>query len=60
MLPGTINTAYWNRLYDLGERPGPFSCYGQINANSADKERNITNILYIRKWAHQIVKYAYH
>ena len=49
MLPGTINVAYSNRLYALGERPGPFLCYGQINANSAYKERNITNILYIGK-----------
>ena len=36
--------AYCNRLYDLGERLGPFSCYGRIKANSADKNLNVTNM----------------
>ena len=33
--------AYCNRLYDLKERQHPFSCYGQINANSAGKDLNV-------------------
>ena len=36
--------AYCNRLYDLGERHGPFSCYGQIKANRAGKSLIVTNI----------------
>ena len=38
--------AYWNTgmLYDFGERHGPFSCYGRIKANSADKDLHVTNI----------------
>ena len=35
---------YWNRLYDLVERHGPFSCYGRIKANSAGKNLKVTNI----------------
>ena len=35
---------YCNRLYNLGEMHGPFSCYGRIKANSAGKILNITNI----------------
>ena len=36
--------AYCNRLYDLKERQDPFSDYGQIKANSAGKNLNVTNI----------------
>ena len=38
--------AYCNRLhvYDLGQRHGPFSCYGRSKANSAGKNLNGTNI----------------
>ena len=36
--------AYCNWLYDLGERHGSFSFYGPIKANSAGKNRNVTNI----------------
>ena len=36
--------AYWNRVYNLKERQGPFSHYGRINANSADKNLNGTNV----------------
>ena len=36
--------AYCNRLYDLKERQGPFSCYGRVKANSAGKNLNVTNI----------------
>ena len=36
--------AYCNRLSDLGERRGFFSCYGRIKVNSASKNLNITNI----------------
>ena len=35
---------YCNRLYDLGQRHGPFSCYGRIKANNAGKNLNVTNI----------------
>ena len=31
------------RLYDLKERQDPFSCYGQIKANSAGKNLNDAN-----------------
>ena len=36
--------AHCNKLYDLGQRHGPFSCYGRIKANSADENLNVTNI----------------
>ena len=36
--------AYCNRLYDLGQKHGPFSCYNQIKANSAGENLNVTNI----------------
>ena len=36
--------AYCNRLYDLKERQDSFLCYGRINANSAGKNLNVTNI----------------
>ena len=36
--------AYCNRLYDLGEKHGPFLCYGRIRANSAGKDGNITKL----------------
>ena len=36
--------AYCNRLFDLRERHGPFSCYGRMKANSAGKNLNVTNI----------------
>ena len=29
---------------DFGGRPGPFTCYGGIKANSPAQELNITNI----------------
>ena len=32
------------KLYDLGGRQGPFSYYGQTEANSAGKELKVTNI----------------
>ena len=35
--------AYCNRLCDLGQRHCPFSCYGQIKANSAGKNPDVTN-----------------
>ena len=35
---------YCNRLYDLKETHGSFSCYGRIKANSAGKTFNVTNI----------------
>ena len=35
---------YCNRLYDLEQRYGLFPCYGQIKANSAGKNLNVTNI----------------
>ena len=31
------------RTADLVEKHGPFSCYGQIKANNAAKELNVTN-----------------
>ena len=46
--------AYCNRLYDLGQRYGPFLFHGRIKANSAGKNLNVTNIN--TKAAHQIVK----
>ena len=49
---------YCNRLYDLKERQEPFSCYGQIKANSAGKTLNVANIN--SKAAQQIVEHAYH
>ena len=36
--------AYCNKLYDLGERYGAFSCYGPIKANSPGENLNVTNI----------------
>ena len=45
--------AYWNRLYDVRERHGHLSCYGQIKANSAGTNLNVTNI---NMKAGQIVK----
>ena len=36
--------AYCNRLYDLKEGHGPFSCYGRIKANGASENLNVTNI----------------
>ena len=36
--------AYYNRLYDLGQRHGPFSCYDRIKANSTSENLNVTNI----------------
>ena len=39
-----LNGAYCNRLYDLGKRHGPFSCYGRIKVNSAGKNCNATNV----------------
>ena len=35
---------YCNRFNDLEERHDPFSCYGRIKANRADKSINVTNI----------------
>ena len=35
---------YCNRLYDLEERHGVFSCYGRIKTISAGKDLNVTNI----------------
>ena len=34
---------YCNRLYNLKERQGPFSCSGRINTNSAGKNLDVTN-----------------
>ena len=50
--------AYCNRLYDSKKKQDPFSCYGQIKANSASKNLNVTNE--IRKRAHQIIEHTYH
>ena len=36
--------AYCNRLGDLGERHGPFLCYGRIKANITGKYLDVTNI----------------
>ena len=36
--------AYCNRLYDLKERQEFFSCYDRIQAISAGKNLNVTNI----------------
>ena len=36
---------YCNRLYDLKESHSPVSCYGQIKANSAGKNLNVTNVV---------------
>ena len=44
LFQGSLIGVYCNRLYDLRERHGPFSCYGQIKANSAGKDLNVTNI----------------
>ena len=35
---------YCNRLYNLNESHGPFSCYGRSKANTAGKNPNVTNI----------------
>ena len=43
-LEKTVISTYCNRLYDLKESHSPFSCYGRIKANSADKNLNVTNI----------------
>ena len=58
MFEKSLIGAYCNRLYDLKERRGPFSCYGRIKAISAGKNLNVTNIN--TKRAHQIVEHAYH
>ena len=44
MLKKSLIGAYWNRLYDFGEKHSLFSCYGRITANSPGKELNVTNI----------------
>ena len=44
MFEKSVIGAYWNRLYDLGERHSVFSCCGQIKANSVGKYLNVTNI----------------
>ena len=44
MLKKNLIGAYRIRLYDLGERHGPFSCYGRIKANSTGKDIDVTNI----------------
>ena len=44
MFEKNLISAYCNRLYDLGERHGLFSCNGQIKANSAGKNLCVTNI----------------
>ena len=44
MFEKNLISAYCNRLYDLGERHGPFSCYGQIEANRAGKNLCVTDI----------------
>ena len=36
--------AYYNRLYDSGERHGSFLCCGRIKENSAGKDLNVLNI----------------
>ena len=36
--------AYGNRLYDLGKRHGPFTCYGLNKANTAGKDVIVTNV----------------
>ena len=36
--------AYYNRLYDSGERHGFFSCSGRIKENSVGKDLNVLNI----------------
>ena len=38
---------YRNGLYDLKESHSPFSCYGRIKANSADKNLDVTNAVLI-------------
>ena len=35
---------YCNMLYDLKKSHSPFSCYGQIKANSAGKNLDFTKI----------------
>ena len=44
MFENSLIGAYYNRLYELKERDGTFSCYGRIKANSAGKNLNVTNI----------------
>ena len=44
MFEKSVIGTYCNRLYDLKESHGPFSCYGRIKANSAGKNFNVTNI----------------
>ena len=44
LLEKSLIGTYCNRLYDLWKRHGPFSCYGQIIANSAGKNINVTNV----------------
>ena len=44
MLENSLEGAYFNRLYDSGERHGPLSCYGRIKANSAGKNLDVTDI----------------
>ena len=44
MLEKSLIGAFCNRLYNFGERQGPFSCYGGIKANSAAKELNVRNV----------------
>ena len=43
MLENSLIGAYWNRVYDFGERHAFFR-YGRIKASSAAKELNIKNI----------------
>ena len=40
----SVIDTYCNRLFDLKERHGPFSCYGRIKANNAGKNLHVTNI----------------
>ena len=44
LLEKSVIGTYCNRLYDLKESHSPFLCYGQIQANSAGKNLNVTNI----------------
>ena len=39
----SLMNVYCNRLYDLGKRHSPFSCYGQIKENSAGENLNVIN-----------------
>ena len=44
LLEKSVIGTYCNRVYDLKESHSLFSCHGQIKANSAGKNLNVTNI----------------